>query len=440
MNYNKMLRSCILISVLIASRIFCFCQPITIFYSSFAEASLRYPQLVSAFYKLNNQENFWYSTERSGSLKQSFLTTVIDSAAFFGLNAGDYHEQMLKQLVEKNFAVTDSLNIRQADILFTDAAIAFFKDIYQGSNNNAGYDEVSPKYKEADNNFLLNKLLSVYNEIDFKTLIDELEPSTDNYKLLKKELQQQIAQNNLNKITQLKRTLNYVRWINHFKFQKYIIVNIASASLNYYQADTVALTMRVIVGKPSTQTPRFSAYCNQVILYPYWNVPTSIALKELLPRFKKDYHLIDEMNMQVLDNGGRVLNPSNIVWSSYNRDNFPYHFRQSTGCDNSLGVIKFNLTDPFNVYMHDTNSRNLFFSEYRYYSHGCIRIQKPLELANFILPTPVDSNFVQSCLKEQSPVNLNLIQRVPVFVIYSTADVDAKNNIIYHKDVYHLLK
>jgi murein L,D-transpeptidase YcbB/YkuD len=156
--------------------------------------------------------------------------------------------------------------------------------------------------------------------------------------------------------------------------------------------------------------------------------------------FKRNYHLVEAMNMQVLDNRARILSPSSISWSSYTNKNFPYHFRQSTGCDNSLGVIKFDLTDPFNVYMHDTNSKNLFFSEYRYYSHGCIRIQKPLELANLILPTPVDSNFVKSCLKEQRPVNLSLTQPIPVFVIYNTVDVDKKNVIIYYKDVYNISK
>jgi murein L,D-transpeptidase YcbB/YkuD len=434
-----MFKKYVLITVFVVLCSLCFSQPTLNFGYSFTETNLRYPQLVSAFYKLNSQKNFWFNNQRP-ALKQFFLYNIIDSAALWGLNANDYHQQALKQLVEKNFAEADSLIIKQADAIFTDAAIAFFKDVYQGNNNNAGYDEISSKYTEADNNFLLNKLLPVHDENDLETSIAELEPSMVNYKLFKDELNQQIAQNNFIKITQLKRALNYLRWIQHFKFEKYIIVNIASASLNYYQADTVALNMRVIVGKPSTQTPQFAAYCNQVILYPYWNVPTSIALKELLPMFKRNYRLINEMNMQVLDNAGKILNPSNISWSSYTKNNFPYHFRQSTGCDNSLGVIKFNLTDPFNVYMHDTNSKNLFFSEYRYYSHGCIRIQKPLELANFILPAPVDSGFVKSCIKNQQPVNLNLAQPMPVFVIYSIAEVGAKNTVVYHKDVYHLLK
>ena len=102
--------------------------------------------------------------------------------------------------------------------------------------------------------------------------------------------------------------------------------------------------------------------------------------------------------------------------------------------------MKFNLTDPFNVYMHDTNNKAGFLSDKRFYSHGCIRIEKPLQLANLILPTPVDSSFVQSCLKDETPMDLNLVVTVPVFVIYSTVGVDANNNVVYYKDVYDLLK
>ena len=145
------------------------------------------------------------------------------------------------------------------------------------------------------------------------------------------------------------------------------------------------------------------------------------------------------MNMQIVDNNGAVVSTSQLNWSAYTKNNFPYRFRQSTGCDNALGVMKFNLTDPFNVYMHDTNYKVAFLSQNRFYSHGCIRIEKPLELANLILPTPVDSLFVQSCLKDEQPMELNVISPVPVFVIYSTVSIDAKNNVVYYKDAYNLL-
>lgn len=400
---------------------------------------LHYPELVSAFYALINQQSFWLSNNQSSSLRKDFIN-VIDSAANWGLDANDYHDKELHQLAEISVTEKDSGAAKRCELIFTDAAISFFKDLYEGSNNNADYDELSPKYTEIDKRVILNKLTALCNGNCLEDIICSSEPASVDYIILKKEYQQQVGKNSSLNLLQLKRALNYLRWINHFRLRKYIVVNIPSATLNYYQADTVALTMKVVVGKPSTQTPRFAAYCNKVILYPYWNVPASIAVNELLPLFKKNHDLLSVMNMQVLDNNGRTINASKLNWSSYTKYNFPYRFRQSTGCDNALGVMKFNLTDPFNVYMHDTNNKLAFSSTRRFYSHGCIRIEKPLMLANLILPTPVDSSFIQSCLKDEQPMELNLINPVPVFVIYSTVGIDANINVVYYKDVYNLLK
>jgi murein L,D-transpeptidase YcbB/YkuD len=400
---------------------------------------LHHPELVSAFYTLIDKQNFWLDNTESLSLRKNFVN-VIDSAAKWALDATDYHDKELHRLVEISFTQKDSVAEKYCELVFTDAAISFFKDLYEGSNNNAGYDELSSKCTEMDKRIILNKLVAICNGNCLEDVICSLEPVNDEYLILKSEYQKQIAKHSSYNLMQFKRTLNYLRWINHFKFEKYIVVNIPSASLNYYKANTITLTMKAVVGKPSTQTPRFAAYCNKVILYPYWNVPNSIAVKELLPLYKKNPGLLNAMNMQVIDNNGKVVNASKLNWSVYTRNNFPFRFRQSTGCDNALGVMKFNLTDPFNVYMHDTNNKSAFLSQKRFYSHGCVRIEQPLQLANCILPTPVDSSFVRSCLKDEKPMELNLVNVIPVFVIYSTVTVNARKEVVYLKDVYHLLK
>jgi murein L,D-transpeptidase YcbB/YkuD len=146
------------------------------------------------------------------------------------------------------------------------------------------------------------------------------------------------------------------------------------------------------------------------------------------------------MNMQVIDRNGTVLDHHKMNWKNYSSKNFPYRFRQSTGCDNSLGVIKFNITDPYSVYLHDTNNKIAFFSGYRYYSHGCIRVEQPIELANVLLTGRADTSFLNACYKQQVPVPVDLLKPVPVFVIYSTAATDASGKIKYYKDIYGLLK
>lgn len=104
--------------------------------------------------------------------------------------------------------------------------------------------------------------------------------------------------------------------------------------------------------------------------------------------------------MQILDSRGKTIPEDSILWSLYSKRYFPYRIRQSTGCDNALGVMKFNITSPFDVYLHDTNLKSAFRFDYRYYSHGCIRLEKPFELANYLLTVPVDTAILNSGLKE----------------------------------------
>jgi murein L,D-transpeptidase YcbB/YkuD len=128
--------------------------------------------------------------------------------------------------------------------------------------------------------------------------------------------------------------------------------------------------MKVVVGKPSTRTPRMATWCNQVILYPYWMVPRKIAVSEYLPMLKRNPAIMDSMNLQLLDKQGRIVSYNDLDWKKFNKNNFPFELRQSTGCDNALGVLKFNLTSPYDVYMHDSNFKRAFGFEHRFYSHG----------------------------------------------------------------------
>jgi murein L,D-transpeptidase YcbB/YkuD len=336
--------------------------------------TLKNPELVTFFYNLNGGKKLWTDTGNA-ALSQALLNTL-DSSFFYGINTDSKKVTALKkELNNLSAGEPDSLKTVQTELHFTDAAITFMKSLYQGSNNKASYDEVSKKNTEADNRVLLSRLIELHWVVDFKRMITLLEPASAQYHLLKEELHRQIIQRNSKKTKELTIALGYLRWISHFGFEKYIVVNIPSASLYYYQSDSLALSMRAILGKTSTRTPRFAAYCNQVVLYPYWYVPTSIAVNELLPKFRRNPSLIDAMNMQVLDKAGKIISPSKINWGSLTRQNFPYQFRQSTGCDNSLGIIKFNLTSPFSIFMHDTNNKALFASDKRFYSHGCIRIE-----------------------------------------------------------------
>ncbi|MBS1933262.1 MAG: L,D-transpeptidase family protein [Bacteroidetes bacterium] len=244
------------------------------------------------------------------------------------------------------------------------------------------------------------------------------------------------------RIADLANALNACRWLRCVK-EKYshvIIINIPSASLAMTENEKDVVYSRIIIGKKSTPTPLFTAQVTQVILYPYWYVPHSIAIKELLPAIKHDIHFLEDNNFQLLNKQGKLCDPTEINWQKLNRNNFPYTIRQSTGCDNSLGVIKLNLNSPYDVYMHDTPWKILFGFNNRYFSHGCIRVEKASELAHYVLKDntiSIDTIEEKECLKNQEPVIIPASEKIPVVVIYHTAWTDSVANVHFYENVYH---
>ncbi len=243
------------------------------------------------------------------------------------------------------------------------------------------------------------------------------------------------------RIKELSATLNCLRWLSCMKQQGHtILVNIPSANLLLFERNKPVLESRVIVGKRNTPTPTLCSKITEVILYPYWNVPAKIATRELLPEIKKNPGFLEENNYQVLNKTGKRLNPLTIDWVSLSISNFPYIIRQSTGCDNSLGIVKLNFYNPYDVYLHDTPGKNLFSLNRRYFSHGCMRLEKAIEVARFLLKEKsivIDALVEKGCLKYQSPIAVPAFEPIPVFVLYHTAWLNANGRLVLYEDVYN---
>lgn len=241
----------------------------------------------------------------------------------------------------------------------------------------------------------------------------------------------------------IRQTLNFYRYTNRFGTDKFVVVNIPAGELNVFdRSGKRLLPMQVIVGNPDKRTPCMTTYIKAVVAYPYWNVPRGIALEEMLPRMQRDLSYIYNQNLQILDEKDREVDPEEIDWEGLSTTNFPYRVRQASGCENSLGLIKFELENPLAIYLHDTNSRDLFTpTANRWRSHGCVRVQKPVELANLVLGKPTfDAGFMDRCLIDRKPKTLAIPRPVPVFLAYNTADVDAAGNLRIYRDVYELDK
>lgn len=407
-------------------------------------STLRNQPLVDRFYSLRGGRPFWFARGEGPITGRRQLIREIDSSAWSGLDSNLYFPEMLRGiekevgLLQGDAVGTDPL-LWEAELRFTDAAFSLAFDRWRGRNENGfSYDGVSPRYALRDDSIVLDGLSHLPPEGIGAWLVS-LEPRAPGYLRVKAALGRTLDSASKRQIAQLAATLNIFRYIHHFGFPRFIVVNIPSATLYYFSADTLALSMRVVTGQPSKRTPRFAAWCNGLVLYPYWNVPRSIAVHEFLPILKRSPDLAALVDFQVLDEKGRVVDASRIDWKKVRGADFPYTIRQTPGCENALGVLKFELTDPFNVYMHDTNFKRAFGMANRYLSHGCIRLEHAARLGELLLDGRLDTAFLAACLRDQKPRSVRLAMPVPVFVLYLTAVADSTGGTRVYKDIYHLL-
>ncbi len=220
--------------------------------------------------------------------------------------------------------------------------------------------------------------------------------------------------------------------------KQFVWVNIPKFELRVIEKDTLVMSSHVIVGKPDHKTPLLKSTIRYMLIYPYWNVPFSIAVKEILPILKRDTSYLRRKNFDVLDGYGNIVK-THINWKKYSKTYFPYRIRQREGDDNSLGILKFNFDNKYGVYLHDTDAHRLFKREMRALSHGCVRLEKFIDLAKFLIRDdsvkyPLN-HFKMDLLKEEQKY-VYLRHPVPIYINYFTAEVDEDNHLFLFIDVY----
>jgi murein L,D-transpeptidase YcbB/YkuD len=218
------------------------------------------------------------------------------------------------------------------------------------------------------------------------------------------------------RIRQMEINLDRWRWLPRDLGERYIMVNIAGFHLDVVEGGRPVLSMKIVAGKPTTRTPMFSGVMKNVVLNPYWNVPPDIARKEVLPRIAREPGYAAKEGFEV--SGTEV--------------------RQKPGSQNALGKFKFLFPNRFNVYLHDTPSRSLFSRTVRGFSHGCIRLEKPQELAEYLLQddpawTP---QRIAAALNRGREAWVTIPKPLPVHLAYWTAWVDDAGTLQLRDDLY----
>lgn len=226
--------------------------------------------------------------------------------------------------------------------------------------------------------------------------------------------------------------LEEMRWLPHTLGDQYVFINEPAYRVTFTKDGQQLLSMRAVVGRPANQTTFFYDQIEEVVFNPYWGVPQSIIVNEMLPRLIKDPGYLDRAGYEVTDMKGNHIPSAAIDWGRYGT-HIPYNVRQVPSDDNALGELKILFPNKHAIYMHDTPAKSLFKRDVRAFSHGCVRLQEPRQMAAAVLGTSVDAIAAKL---EQGHSSQKVPVKIPVYVAYFTAWPDADGKVQFYDDVY----
>jgi murein L,D-transpeptidase YcbB/YkuD len=377
------------------------------------ELSSRRWEYVVSFYRARDFRPAW--TARGTRQKAAAdLAAALEQAPNHGLHPVDYN-------------IEPSGNPIEDDVRLTWVLLRFAHDL------------AGPRKREPSVENVVAKAIESRNPL---TIVDELAPKHAEYRGLQHTLTRLRQTTDELTIRQLENNMARLRQLPADLGNRYIRVNIPEYRLDVVENGAAALTMRIVVGKEETPTPVFSSKMTHLVFSPYWNVPDSILTNEMLPQLLQNRNFFAQQRIEVVRvSGGRavVVDPSSIDWSTVSA-NSGYQLRQLPGAHNSLGLVKFMLPNKHNVYLHDTPADSLFLRSERDFSHGCVRLERPLELALYLLRDRPEwtKEKIEAAMHSGSEKTVNLNEPLPVHIMYLTASVAADGTLTFLKDIYRL--
>jgi murein L,D-transpeptidase YcbB/YkuD len=440
------------------------------FKATFAEHKNKYknPKFLAAFYEANDFEPvILMKNLPKKKLKEAIA--VLDSAGEHGLDPKMFDAAILNELITKIYNKKAVKNVDDAYQLLVDLELASANALSNYSND-IQYGLVSPRkifarYYTATKRPDSASFLSVFNTKDIKAYLDSIQPKNKQYLALQQALKAHIqipgsTVEETDKI--LKVNLERLRWKNLPTEDKYVWVNIPDFSLDVIENGKSVLNMKVCVGegrnkdnsdrlreydendlkkdRPFTrETPQLKSIIHSVQVNPVWNIPESIATNEISKFAAKDPYYLSSNNIDVFLNAQKIEDPETIDWSDESVGK-TYSFKQRPGDENSLGKIKFLFNNESSVYLHDTPAKAAFNLKMRAVSHGCVRVEKPLELAEALFGRGNKYDQIRTGMESENPVatDISLPNKVPVYLVYFTCWADESGKLQYRKDVYGL--
>jgi L,D-transpeptidase YcbB len=241
------------------------------------------------------------------------------------------------------------------------------------------------------------------------------------------------------RIGQIRANLERMRWLPENE-EQYILVNIPEFALRYYLDNKMEHEMKVVVGTKEHFTPILSDIVKYVVFNPTWNVPPSITSEEMVEKIKADSTFLSRNQFALLKGSyvsGDTIDPVKVDWSEITAENFPYFLVQKPGRINALGQVKFLFPNQQNIYLHDTPAQDIFNEYSRDYSHGCVRLDEPLELAAHLLKGQVSQDSITKIIESGETISIELYEKPVIYLIYQTAWVDKNGELNFRKDIYN---
>ena len=241
------------------------------------------------------------------------------------------------------------------------------------------------------------------------------------------------------RVEQVRANLERARWVIGGLHDTFVLVNLPAFKAYYIRDGRNVWEARTQIGREARQTPTFRADMRYLVFNPDWTVPPTILANDVIGGMKKGQNTVKKKGLTIYDRQGRVVDPASIDWAAASPGRFPYTLRQPPGEDNALGRVKFIFPNEHSIFLHDTPSRELFRADARTFSSGCIRIENPLEFAEWLLRDQDDWSMdkIERVVKEGDSETVLLRRPLPVLIVYWTVSVGASGDLRFARDVYH---
>jgi len=240
------------------------------------------------------------------------------------------------------------------------------------------------------------------------------------------------------RVDQIRVNLERLRWVARDMLGDHLMVDITAYQANLLLGGQNVWSSRVVVGKSARETPALLDSVQHLVFNPKWVVPPTILREDVIPGVARNPAYLADHRMRVVDRSGQAVDPALIDWQNARRSGFPYMIVQESGADGSLGRIKFSLANPYSIYLHDTNARSLFRRDTRALSSGCVRLEKPQELALILLDDAArwTPETLEAALATGKTRSVPVGRDIPVLLHYATAGLDDAGRFQFRPDIY----